>query len=255
MITKLSIISLLCWLCASFFSIKKKEKTTLLFQGIGILFFGFLITWLWFTLQRPPFKTMGETRIWYSFFLSVLGGITYWRWKINCLLTFTNLLTSVFVIITICKPEIQSQVLFPALQSVWFIPHVAVYMFAYSVTGTAFVLGMIELFSIKKIPINIIKCNLLVKTGTTLLGIGLCLGALWAKKAWGQYWSWDIKETAALITWLIFLLYLHLQKNTKINRKILLIILMTGFLSLQFTWYGVKFLPASQKSPHTFYNN
>jgi len=264
------IISVLCWILASYFSIMNNEKRVTIFQTIGVLLFGLLITWLWLTLQRPPFKTMGETRIWYSFFLSLIGGFTYLRWRMGYLLTFTNLLASVFVIITICKPEIQSQVLMPALQSVWFIPHVAVYMFAYAVIGCAFILGILELFShfffaknrcafvvkkeMKKIQMNISKCNLLIKIGTTALGIGLCLGALWAKKAWGQYWSWDIKETTALISWAIFLLYLHLQKNTKINRKILLIILILGFLSLQFTWYGVKYLPVSKKSPHTFYS-
>lgn len=243
------IISILCWLLASFFSIKKKEKQAMLLQSIGILAFALFITWLWLTLKRPPFKTMGETRIWYSFFLAFLGGITYLRWKINYLLTFINLLASVFVMINICNPEIQSQTLMPALQSVWFIPHVATYMFAYSVISCAFVLGVLELFHL-----NTHKCDLLVKIGTVSLGIGLCLGALWAKKAWGQYWSWDIKETAALITWIIFLLYIHLQKVKKINRKILLFILMIGFLSLQFTWYGVKVLPAAKQSPHTFYN-
>jgi ABC-type transport system involved in cytochrome c biogenesis permease subunit len=95
---------------------------------------------------------------------------------------------------------------------------------------------------------------LLVEIGSVALGLGLCFGALWAKKAWGQYWSWDIKETAALITWGIFVLYIHLQKIEKISRKFSLILIIIGFLSLQFTWYGVKYLPNSQKSPHTFYN-
>jgi cytochrome c biogenesis factor len=98
-----------------------------------------------------------------------------------------------------------------------------------------------------------ILCNQFIKIGTIAMGIGICLGAIWAKKAWGQYWSWDIKETAALITWFIFLLYLHLQKLTKINRKYLLIIVIIGFMSLLFTWFGVNYLPSAQKSPHTFY--
>ena len=255
-----AIVSLLCWLLASFFSIKIKVKKTLLFQSIGILLFGLLIVWLWVTLQRPLFKTMGETRIWYSFFLSILGGVTYWHWKIGYLLTFTNLLASVFVIITICKPEVQSQVLMPALQSVWFIPHVAVYMFAYAAIGCATVLAILELIYFKhkgrkEFTMEIeIKCNVLIKIGTAALGIGLCLGAIWAKKAWGQYWSWDIKETAALITWAIFLLHIHLQKITKINRKFLSILVLIGFLSLQFTWYGVNYLPTTQKSMHLFYS-
>jgi len=254
------IVSLLCWLLASFFSIKMKVRKALLFQSIGILLFGLLIVWLWATLQRPLFKTMGETRIWYSFFLSILGGVTYWRWKMGYLLTFTNLLSAVFVVITISKPEVQSQVLMPTLQSVWFIPHVVVYMFAYAAIGCATVLVMLELINInhkgrKEYTKEIRgKCDFLVQIGTVALGIGLCLGAIWAKKAWGQYWSWDIKETAALITWVIFLLYIHLQKITKISRKFLSILVLIGFLSLQFTWYGVKYLPTTQKSMHLFYS-
>jgi len=256
-------LSVLCWMIASFFAIKHSRDVAChvstnwatFFQILGILIFAVFITVLWITLQRPPFKTMGETRIWYSFFLSVMSGVTYWRWKIGYLLTFTNLLAVVFVMLNIFKPELQSKVLMPALQSVWFIPHVAVYMFGYAVIGGAVVLGVLstQMTRIKQIDADN-RCDLLVRIGATALGIGLCLGALWAKKAWGQYWSWDVKEVAALITWLIFLLYIHLQKLTKINRKVLLIILMIGFMSLQFTWYGVKFLPATQKSPHSFYS-
>jgi len=138
--------------------------------------------------------------------------------------------------------------LMPALQSVWFIPHIAAYIFAYAVLCCAFLCVLCgKIFA----SLRFIQ---LVKIGTISLGLGLCFGALWAKKAWGEYWSWDIKETAALVTWLFFLLYLHLQKVKKINKKLLLLIFILGFLSLQFTWFGVKYLPASKKSPHTFYS-
>jgi ABC-type transport system involved in cytochrome c biogenesis permease subunit len=264
------ITTLLCFVIASFLAIKSKERKAIIFQSGSVFILGLFIVGLWLTLQRPPFKTMGETRIWYAFFLSLMGLMIYWRWKMNYLLVFTNLMAVVFLLINICKPEIQSQVLMPALQSVWFIPHVAIYMFAYSVIGCAFVLAVLELLQFfnhkghKNHPLpppkeengtKDTRCNLLVQIGATALGIGLCLGALWAKKAWGEYWSWDIKETAALITWAIFLLYIHLQKIKNINRKFLLILIIIGFLSLNFTWYGVKFIPASQKSPHLFYSS
>ena len=42
-----------------------------------------------------------------------------------------------------------------------------------------------------------------------MLGVGVALGALWANDAWGRYWGWDPKETSALVTWLIFAVYLH----------------------------------------------
>jgi len=142
----------------------------------------------------------------------------------------------------------------PVLQSVWFIPHVAAYFIAYLLMGGAVVLAVVELCNARREKsLCALWLNRTVKAGTFFLGIGLCLGAIWAKKAWGLYWSWDIKETFALITWGIFLLYLHLQKIKNISRKILCIIVIIGFSSLLFTWFGVNYLPSAQKSPHTFY--
>jgi len=261
MISFYSILSLFCWLIASFFSIKRREKKAIIWQTAGVLIFAVMITCMWVILQRPPFKTIGETKIWYSFFLSAIGFIIFLRWRTSYFLTLTNILAAVFVIITICNPARQSHVLAPALQSVWFIPHVAIYMFAYATIGCATILALLELMPgishyryLECAKDTKMKCDLLVKIGTSALGIGLCLGAIWAKKAWGQYWSWDIKETAALITWVIFLLYIHIQKFSKINRKVLLIILIIGFLALQFTWFGVKYLPSGNASPHNYLN-
>jgi ABC-type transport system involved in cytochrome c biogenesis permease subunit len=172
--------------------------------------------------------------------------------KILIVISIVMLLESFFIGITWVSLKLP-----PVLQSVWFIPHVAAYMFAYAAIGYAFILAILELLFRQrwgKLQYVSTKSDLFVKIGTTALGIGLCLGAMWAKKAWGQYWSWDIKETAALITWAIFLLYLHLQKIKKVNRKLLLILVILGFLLLQFTWFGVKYMPSSQKSPHTFYS-
>ena len=150
----------------------------------------------------------------------------------------------------------------PILQSVWYIPHVTAYAISYLLLIGAFICAVSELAhhvnllkSKKSTKISTGKiCDLLVHFGTISFGFGICFGALWAKKSWGEYWSWDIKETAALITWSIFLLFIHLQKFTKIKRNFLLFILIIGFLSLQFTWYGVNFMKIAKKSPHTFYN-
>lgn len=63
---------------------------------------------------------------------------------------FSTLLSTVFVIINLMKPEIHDQSLMPALQSVWFIPHVTVYMFSYSVLGCAFIIALTGLFRHKE---------------------------------------------------------------------------------------------------------
>ncbi len=107
------------------------------------------------------------------------------------------------------KPEIHDQSLMPALQSVWFIPHVTVYMFSYSVLGCAFIIALTGLFRHKEgIPAYSRQSGL---RRCRLSSIGMLLGSLWAKEAWGNYWSWDPKETWAAITWMGYLLYIHLR--------------------------------------------
>ena len=95
---------------------------------------GFIVL-LWASLGRPPLKTMGETRLWYSFFALLSGLFTYLRWRYKWVLSFSTVLATVFVVINILKPEIHDQSLMPALQSPWFIPHVTVYMFSGYIAG------------------------------------------------------------------------------------------------------------------------
>ena len=97
----------------------------------SLVLLGF-IAGLWTALERPPMKTMGETRLWYSFFAGLSGIFTYIRWKYRWILSFSTVLSTVFILLNVFKPGIHVQTLMPALQSPWFIPHVTVYMFSYS---------------------------------------------------------------------------------------------------------------------------
>ena len=97
---------------------------------LAILGMAGFIGMLWATLERPPLRTMGETRLWYSVFLLMAGLFTYYRWQYRWIMLFSTVLASVFILINILKPEIHDQTLMPALQSVWFVPHVSVYMFS-----------------------------------------------------------------------------------------------------------------------------
>ncbi|MFT3876233.1 MAG: c-type cytochrome biogenesis protein CcsB [Propioniciclava sp.] len=74
-----------------------------------------------------------------------------------------------------------------------------------------------------------------------LLTIMIILGALWANIAWGRYWSWDPKETSALVTWLIYGAYLHARvvRGWRGSRAAWLLIL--GFLAILFTYFGNLF--------------
>ena len=104
----------------------KWHKTVYLLTICGLLVFGTYIALMWYSLERPPLRTMGETRLWYSFFLPLVGLITYSRWHYRWVLSFSTLLSLVFICINIMKPEIHSKEMMPALQSPWFAPHVII---------------------------------------------------------------------------------------------------------------------------------
>ena len=137
-----AIVALLFWGWGAFAAWRgKRPAVVYTFTCLGLVVFFSFIVGMWISLERPPMRTMGETRLWYSFFLPLAGIITYGRWKYKWILGFSTILSLVFVCINIFKPEIHNKTLMPALQSPWFTPHVIVYMFAYAMLGAATVSG------------------------------------------------------------------------------------------------------------------
>lgn len=101
-----------------------KSLQVVLWTVAGLAIFMAFIVGMWVSLERPPLRTMGETRLWYSFFLPVAGIITYIRWRYKWILSFSTVMSLVFICINLFKPEIHNKTLSPALQSPWFAPHV-----------------------------------------------------------------------------------------------------------------------------------
>ena len=245
----------LCWIMGAFLAFREKRNWALGISALGSVVFLSFIIGMWFELERPPMRTMGETRLWYSFFLSVIGWVVYARYNYKWILSFSTLMSVVFVCINLFKPEIQSKTLMPALQSVWFVPHVIVYMFSYAMMGAATLFSAYLWF--RKTPAEATDeemsvCDGLVRIGWAFLTLGMTMGALWAKEAWGDYWTWDPKETWAFATWISYLLYLHLRPSYK-NRQVLFFWLAFSFVLLQMCWWGINFLPSAQgTSVHTY---
>ena len=214
----------------------------------------------WLSLGRPPLRTLGETRLWYSLFMLVSGWLVYYRWHYRWILLFSLVVAAVFMVINLLKPELHDQTLMPALQSAWFVPHVTVYMFSYSLFGVAFLLGVAALWQHtgRFLP----AADRLVGIGFFFLTMGMLSGCLWAKQAWGNYWSWDPKETWAAATWCTYLIYIHLrpmrEKRERRKHRITgrdawaCVWLIAGFLLLQMCWYGVNFLPGAVGSLHSY---
>nr|YP_009294271.1 cytochrome c biogenesis protein [Palmaria palmata]AOM67711.1 cytochrome c biogenesis protein [Palmaria palmata] len=82
----------------------------------------------------------------------------------------------------------------------------------------------------------------IIGLGFPMLTIGIISGAVWANEAWGSYWSWDPKETWALITWLIFASYLHSRLTQSWQGKKPAIIASVGFFIVWICYLGVNFL-------------
>lgn len=233
---------------------KGQRKTALGFAFISALFLFAFLLYLWYNLGRPPMRTMGETRLWYAFFLLIAGIVTYSRWQYKWILSYTGLMSIVFLTINLLKPELHEKTLMPALQSIWFAPHVGIYMFAYAMAGAAFILGIYALVK-KKTEVDLLKsADNLVYITVAFLNIGMILGAIWGKSAWGNFWNWDAKESWALITCLVYWFYIHFRLQYPLKKKSAYLLLVISFVALQICWYGVKYLPSAGGSLHIYGN-
>lgn len=144
--------------------------------------------------------------------------------------------------------------LMPALRSSWLGIHVSTVIIAYGAFGVSFVLSIIFLLRgrmkengfwdqhiPKKERLDVISYRC-VSLGMMFLTLTIGIGGIWAENAWGSYWSWDPKETWALVTWVIYLIYLHLRIRRGWNGKAAAIFGAVGFLCVLFTYIGVNTL-------------
>jgi cytochrome c-type biogenesis protein CcsB len=88
--------------------------------------------------------------------------------------------------------------------------------------------------------------------GIPFLTAGLFMGAFWAQEAWANYWGWDSKENSALITWLVYVVYIHLRMLGGYRGEKAMAVLATGALSVFMTFQIFGYLPDSQKSLHRY---
>ncbi|MFH0792952.1 MAG: cytochrome c biogenesis protein CcsA, partial [bacterium] len=91
-----------------------------------------------------------------------------------------------------------------------------------------------------------------VQVGWPLITFGIFAGGIWANTAWGRFWSWDPKETWALITWLIYTIYLHLRLNQGWRGSKAAWTTVIGFVCVLMTWYGVSYLKIFAGGLHSY---
>jgi cytochrome c-type biogenesis protein CcsB len=79
-----------------------------------------------------------------------------------------------------------------------------------------------------------------IAVGLPLLSLGIITGAMWAKEAWGAYWQWDPKETAALVSWIVYAAYMHLHTRPEWRGTKTALISAFGFATIVFCYLGVN---------------
>ena len=167
-----------------------------------------------------------------------------------------TLLIISFASLILPTPMQEAAPLVPALQSNWLMMHVSMMMLSYAtlILGSllSIVFLVIQTFKNQSVIVGNTKQQLLenidiwsyrtIGLGFPFLTIGIIAGAVWANEAWGSYWSWDPKETWALITWLIFASYIHARLTRGWAGEKSAILGSLGFFVVWVCYLGVNFL-------------
>lgn len=235
---------------------KKLALPAYILSYLGIAVLSYFLINLWVNLDRPPMRTLGETRLWYSLFLPMVGMVIMHRWKYAWFAVFALFMAMLFLSFNYFKPEIHDKALMPALQSIWFVPHVIVYIISYVILGASSMVAVYGLylhyFKATSERSMLHLADNLVYIGFSFLTLGLLFGALWAKEAWGHYWTWDPKETWAFLTWMGYLIYMHYRYHRKSAFLGPLWTLSLSFVILLIAWFGVNYLPSAANSVHVY---
>lgn len=145
-----------------------------------------------------------------------------------------------------------SQPLLPALRTLWLHLHVLTAAVSYGAFAVACGAGIMCLFgewgmganpSLKALGESL--SFRAASFGYIWLTLGIITGAMWAQVAWGRYWGWDVKETWALVTWLIYTLFLHARVLGGWRGRPLALLSIVGFASVLFTFLGLSWLARS----------
>jgi cytochrome c-type biogenesis protein CcsB len=260
---------ILYWISLSF------PKNNFVFQGGRVLvagsnlFFMLMLAIRWITQGYFPLSNLYESLIFLSWGISFIHLVVESKTQsrlIGAIATPLLFFLAGFSSLTLPTEMQKALPLVPSLQSNWLMMHVSMMMISYATLILGSLLSILYLaflyFNNQNKEINfttgmssslsVAKLSLLqtvdiwsyriIGLGFPFLTIGIISGAVWANEAWGSYWSWDPKETWALITWLVFAIYLHSRLLKGWQGKQAAILGSCGFFVIWICYLGVNFL-------------
>jgi ABC-type transport system involved in cytochrome c biogenesis permease subunit len=193
------------------------------------------------TTGHGPFSSMYEFSIAFSWGILVMAIIFGQVYKLHLIRTI-GVIIALAMLIFASSLSSKSAPLVPALQqSLLLTTHVMSAVISYGALTIGFVAAVVYLFknfSSKEAEILDRLSYHSVMIGFPFLTLVIILGAIWADIAWGKYWSWDPKETASLVTWLLYASYLHARITRGWRGKKAAILLIIGFAAVLLTFFG-----------------
>jgi cytochrome c-type biogenesis protein CcsB len=213
--------------------------------------------------QHPPFQTLYEALSWFAFWVVACYLFIEWRrkYRLPGLMVTALAIGACFYALFGLSAGIRP--LPPALQSYWFVWHVAFGFASYALFANAFAAEVSQLAlkdgsryhlegsdrrSLHRLAYQLVLIAFPLHT------FCLASGAFWAQAAWGTYWGWDPKETWTLITWLVYVLYLHARVTPRWSGRKVAILNVVGFVCVIITFVGVNWLTKLLRIPsiHAF---
>jgi cytochrome c-type biogenesis protein CcsB len=205
---------------------------------------------------RTPVTSLHESLSFFAWSLVGIFALIVWRYRADAVGILVTPLAALFMIAASFQDWTIRSVS-PALESPWLPIHVGLSFAGEAVLGVACAAGAVYLVQERRIKrkgasrlgkalpsleildeINY-RC---LSLGFPLLTAGIITGSFWASNAWGSYWTWDPKETWALITWIIYAALLHQRFNAGWRGRRTAVLSVIGFAFICFTFLGVNLL-------------
>jgi cytochrome c-type biogenesis protein CcsB len=206
----------------------------------------------WIISTHPPFATMYEYSVTMAWVIGLSFVVFLARYRRMSIGVFVTPVLIVVMVIASMLPKEASRQLMPALQSYWFYIHVtlaAISEGAFLVaagSGALYLIGRDDRGGGRVLPGRDVLEELMsraIRFGYPLFFIGaLFAGAIWARNAWGRFWSWDPKETGALVIALYYTLVLHQNARGHWKGRKLAAASIVGLVIILFSFLGNLFL-------------
>ncbi len=208
---------------------------------VSFLALTFNLALRWIISGNVPFSNGYETMLTVAWTVMLIALLMQFR--IRIVMVFGFLLSGFFLLVShINQMDPAIGQMMPVLNSPLLSMHVSVIMMSYALLSLTFICGIMGIAMRSHAEELQALSRVFLYPALTTMGFGIFIGAIWANVSWGTYWSWDSKETWALITFMIYAAVVHTQSLPFFRKPLAYHIYITlAFLSIVMTYFGVNY--------------